>query len=585
MVSPAPSRRSLVGWLLLSLVGILTGLAAYQGWRTAERELQEQAASRLSLYGSSLRGAIAQYQYLPFLLSEDPSVQALLRSQDFTRAPLQDYVSRKLKRVAGRSGAALLYVLDDEGTTVASSNFDASDSLMGQSFRYRPYFQQASAQGEGRFYAIGTTTGQPGYYLAHSVSRRAEVSGVAVVKISLEALQGDWSTAQENVLVADARGVIALSSRKEWRFRTLRLLSEEDQRSIEQQRQYEGVNLAPLGAVQPAWWSSALLLTVPQDPVEEYMVQEMPLRDLGWTLYYLTPLSPVEQRAGESALAALGVLGLLTALWLFQRERRAKMQSLQESRDQLEQRVDERTRELQATQRELIQAGKLAALGQMSAAVAHELNQPLTAMQNFVASSRLLLQKGRLEVVAENLERLLKLVQSVSAIARQLKVFARKSEQTAVQANLQEVLRYALDLFLERLESPSLTLRTEGWEQPIEVVGDPLQLQQLFVNLISNALDAMDGTPDQELIIRVLRQQEQVQVEFLDNGPGIDPEDLPHLFEPFFTRKLDGQGLGLGLSIAYGIAQAHRGRIRAANRDSGGAVFILVLPLPSPTYA
>ncbi len=579
MVSQVPPRRFLIGLLLLIGVGGLTSLAAYQGWRTAEAELQEQATSRLSLYGSSLRGAIAQYQYLPFILSEDPSVQALLRSQDFTRAPLQAHVSRKLQRVAERSGAALLYVLDDQGTTVASSNFEAADSLIGKSFLYRPYFQQAYSQRTGRFYAIGTTTGQPGYYISHSVSRRSTVAGVTVVKISLEGLQTDWSTAQENVLVADARGVIALSSRKEWRFQTLRLLSEEDQRSIQQQRQYEGVSLAPLGAVKPSWWSASRLLTVPEDAVGEYMVQELPLEELGWTLYYLTPLTPVQQRAGESALAALGILGLLSALALFQRERLAKMRSLQESRDQLEQRVDERTRELQATQRELIQAGKLAALGQMSAAVAHELNQPLTAMQTFVASSRLLLQKKRVEVVEENLERLLTLVQSVSAIARQLKVFARKSEQTATQANLNAVLRYALDLFVERREDPSLSIRTEGWEEPIEVTGDPLQLQQLFVNLISNALDVMEAVPHQELIIRAAQDEHQVQVEFLDTGPGIDPEDLPHLFEPFFTRKQDGQGLGLGLSIAYGIAQAHRGHIRAANRDSGGAAFILVLPL------
>lgn len=596
MPAPARARRLTVGIILLLGSGLACWLSARWGWHMAEVELQEQAVSRLSLYSSSLRGAISKYEYLPFILSEDPAVQTLLQTPDFTHNALQEYVSQKLQLASWQSGAALLYILNQSGTAVATSNHADPNSLLGQSFRYRPYFQEAISGRSGRYYAIGTTTRQPGYYISHPISFEERVLGVAVVKINLEEVQEDWESTQENVLVLDARGVIALSSRPDWRFHTLEPLTPTDLESIRRQRQYEGAPLSPLGSLNPqGWFSRTPLLQVsgtsapglpPPEDAQEFLIESQPLEELSWRLLYLTPVSPLNHRATEAALAALGVSLLLTALWLFQRERRAKMRSLQQAHDQLEQRVEERTRELQATQLELIQTGKLAALGQMSATVAHELNQPLTAMQTFVASTQLLLQKGKLETVGENLVRLAELIRNVSSIASQLKVFARKSDLSSAQASLNEVLQFTLSLFENRIPEEQVSLVLEGWEDEWSVPGDAQQLRQLFTNLVSNALDAMSASASRELQIRVqAAAADRVLIEFLDSGSGIEEADLIHLFEPFFTRKPGGQGLGLGLSIAYGIAQAHRGTIRASNRDSGGAAFILELPMNPQTHA
>ena len=185
MPAPARARRLTVGIILLLGSGLACWLSARWGWHMAEVELQEQAVSRLSLYSSSLRGAISKYEYLPFILSEDPAVQTLLQNPDFTHNALQEYVSQKLQLASWQSGAALLYILNQSGTAVATSNHADPNSLLGQSFRYRPYFQEAISGKSGRYYAIGTTTRQPGYYISHPISFEERVLGVAVVKINL----------------------------------------------------------------------------------------------------------------------------------------------------------------------------------------------------------------------------------------------------------------------------------------------------------------------------------------------------------------------------------------------------------------
>ena len=569
-----------VGGLLL-LGSLLTLLVYRWGWQAAEAELQAQAADRLQLYSSSLRSAVSRFEYLPFLLAEDPAVRSLLQSTPGWNSTLSDYVSRKLESAAEQARVSLLYVLNSEGLTLASSNHRPPDSLIGNSFRYRPYFQEAIQGRPGFYYAIGTTTGEPGYYLSHPVREADKLLGVSVAKISLEDLQHDWARSREYVLVTDARDVVALANQSQWRYRTLRPLVAAELAEIQQQRQYEGVTLQPLGNELPGdWVQGPRLFQIPEANGEKFLLHSQALEEPGWHIHYLIPATQLRQQAWQRVILVMGSLGLLLLLGLLQRERRQKLTSLQQAKDLLEQRVIERTRELQEAQRELVRSGKLAALGQMSAAVAHELNQPLTAMQTFVASSRLLLQKGKLETVGENLERLGVLVQSVSAIARQLKVFARKSEAPTTLACLNSVLQSSLELFSSQLEASHVTLRLEGWQQERWVSGDALQLQQLFTNLIGNALDALDSVENPQLTIRLETSEAHLQIEFIDNGSGIDPNDLSHLFEPFFTRKLDGQGLGLGLSIADGIAQAHRGRLSASNAPQTGAIFTLELPRP-----
>jgi two-component system C4-dicarboxylate transport sensor histidine kinase DctB len=214
----------------------------------------------------------------------------------------------------------------------------------------------------------------------------------------------------------------------------------------------------------------------------------------------------------------------------------------------------------------------------MSAAIAHEVNQPLAAIRTFMASTKIYLQRGDSRQVTKNLDLIDGLAERMANITTHLKAFARKSEPgRPEQVEVARAVDGALFLVESQIKAAGVRLN-RSVEPGLRVSGYAVQLEQVLVNLIANALDAVADVKAPAIDIEVRAAQDTVRIRIADNGPGIPPEVIERIFDPFMTTKPIGKGLGLGLSITYGIVQDFHGRMHAENRAGGGAELIVELP-------
>lgn len=605
----SPVRRRRLRRLAALAGGLITVTLLWWVWHwqfdNALREARRHADTRLALYTSSLDGALERFAYLPDLLARQPLIRSALgrQPQDTLNAAMVRRINEHLSRVAARSGAEAIYLMNSRGLTVAASNHAREDSFVGHRYDYRPYFRQAMRGGQGEFFAVGSTTGRPGYFVSAPVTSgggsapitaeeaAAPPLGVVAVKVSLESLQADWRQAGEKVLLTDANGVVILSSRADWRYRYLGRLDAEALDEIRAQRQFNGADLRPLGERL----GDDSLLVDGSGVGERFFTAtaDSGAGGLGWQMHYLVPVRPLYASARNAVLVAgaLCLALLLLGLWLRERQQRLWLRErearlMRDANERLESRVEARTRELESAQAELVQAGKLAALGTMAAGIAHELNQPLAGIRTYAASGARLLERGRPESARDNFQRIQALSERLAALIRQLKLFARKGGARE-PIDLRARLDFVLELLDERIarQRVGLEFALPEDEQPILVAGDSVRIEQLLTNLLRNALDALRDVAAPRLIVSVAVSDARVVLTISDNGPGIDEALIEQLFDPFFTTKEVGDGLGLGLFIAYGIVQDLDGRIRAENRRGaqGGADFIVELPRASVT--
>ena len=575
-------------WLWLGgivLATILVWQLTLWAYQDALDELIETGGERLTLYSGTLREALSRYAYLPYVLSRNPAVRGLLADNaDNSR------VNRYLEDLNREAGSQALYIMDNSGTTLASSNWRDPLSYVGQNYGFRPYFLDAMAGGQGTFFAIGVTTGEPGYFMSHPVRSAEGIIGVTVVKVDLAPLQEDWHKGGETVLVSDANDVLFLSSRPAWRYRTLNRLTDAQRRRIRAGRQYGNQSLDRLP------FTSQQQLAAGQQVIRYanapyLMISRSLSNTLDWQLHYLVPLSPVRER--WQTVAAIGtVLSLLIlSLGLYARERRQKKISRNKAREaeaiqamnvRLQEEIAERSRTEQAlreTQAELVQAGKLAALGHMAAGIVHELNQPISAIRTQAASGRLLLERREPGKLQEVLAAVTRMTDHMAAITAQLKTFARKAPPTREKVLVQDCLDGALTMTAALFAEHRVSLERQVSPQPLMVMGDPGRLKQVLVNLLRNAVDAMRDSPERSLQVSLAADEQEALVTISDSGSGIAEKDFEELFTPFFTTKEVGEGLGLGLSISYRIVNDLGGTIRAWNRAGGGAAFSVRIPL------
>jgi len=585
-------RRTLhrkAAFLALALVAF-TALASWVAYRWAETGARDALTvngdQRLGLYASSIRNAVGRYDYLPVLTARDHDVLALLAHPS---DPQRSVVNLRLEEANAAAGSAALYVVDRDGLALASSNWrDPAQSFVGQRYDFRPYFRQAVEGGSGRYFGIGVTTGIPGYFLSHAVRTADGLTGIAVVKIDLDPVQRDWTAGGERVLVTDENGIVFLASHADWKYRALRPLPADIRARLAETRQYDRTEHLTLGLREgPAVENGARLVSLPgrrDGERQDFLMQELALPEFGWTIRFLSDLEPVRaQAAGAAVLAGLVVLLLATGLALNQ-QRRQTLRLQREARGLLERRVDERTAELVAANRvlreaqeELVQAGKLAALGQMSAALAHEINQPLAAIRTFVASTRILAERGETAMVRDNLGMIEDLAERMAVLSGHLKDFARKGPARIEAVPVARTLDRALTLLAPRLRQDDVAVRRDVPPDAL-VRGDSVRLEQVFINLLRNAADAMESCDERRLTLTAERTAEGWEIRIRDSGTGIAEAHQFQLFDPFFTTKEVGQGLGLGLSLSYGIVRDFGGTLRAENNPDGGACFVVLLP-------
>ncbi|WLG22241.1 ATP-binding protein [Pseudomonas sp. FP1154] len=576
---PRPLRLSLYTLLILSGAIIAATLAV----RHAERQALEEDASRanqqLALYANSLHTLIERYRALPAVLALDPELRSALKGPVSTAQ--QDALNRKLEQINGAAKSSTLELLDHTGLAVAASNWRLPSSYVGHNYGFRPYFLQTRTQGTGRFYAVGVTSGIPGYFLSSAVTDdNGEFLGAMVVKLEFPELEREWRQGSDTLLVSDARGIIFIANREGWRYRHLQPLTDSDHAELKATRQYDKQPLQPL-AVEPLRRfddNSHLARVEAPDGAVDYLWESLPLTTEGWTLHLLRrPQIAFEDRR-NAGLAAAGLWLALVFLLLFlnQRWRLAKLR--QRSREELERLVEERTRDLRTAQDGLVQSAKLAALGQMSAALAHEINQPLTAQRMQLATLRLLLDHGRVDDAYKAIKPLDDMLTRMAALTGHLKTFARKSPSgLRERLDLAVVVDQALQLLDTRLRdeqvSTVLHLTRPAW-----VSGDAIRLEQVLINLLRNALDAMAGQPLKRLEVRLEADEQLWRLTVSDSGTGIAEEHLSQVFDPFFTTKAVGDGLGLGLAVSFAIIHESGGRLTADNHENG-AQFCVTLPI------
>jgi two-component system C4-dicarboxylate transport sensor histidine kinase DctB len=535
-----------------------------------------RAEGRLSLYRSTVVAELDRFSHLTFVLARDPFVMETAAGGP--TAPLDG----RLASFASQSGLDAIYLMDFEGLTISASNAGSARSFVGQNYSFRPYFQDALAGGTGRFYGIGATTGLPGYFIAESVvSDLGEALGVIAIKIDLTRLENSWREGGEQVLLTNADGVVLLASNPDWRYRTLTPLDAGQRAAIAEARQFPGQALDPLD------WR--------EGPGDSAVIGGMEVIHLassdlphGWQLHYFASVDPVATRSWLATVIAVMIAGGVALVFLMRRNAQTQAALTALEREEAELRraydllaveIDDRRaaeRRLERTRDELARASRLAALGQLAASVTHELGQPITAMRNHLAAAEM----GGSERAIPSLAGL---VERMEGITRQLKFFANPGEDALKPVDLVQAMREALKLVAPNLDTHAVELVQDLPDGPVVVQGNALRIEQVMVNILRNAIDAMEDGDRRELTVRVGSAGGLAWFAVADRGHGLGQSSLLELQEPFVTSRESGQGMGLGLAISAGIVKEHHGVMTARNRDGGGAVFRVEIPLAETT--
>ncbi|WP_147469760.1 sensor histidine kinase, partial [Pseudomonas savastanoi] len=592
-VKPRLIRQLFLPPLILMLMIGLGYIAYLISEHSGIKSLRETGERQLELHARTVESEISKYTYLPSVLELESSVSQLLNKPS---PELQQQVNRYLEGMNRRSGSRAIYVMDTTGRVLATSNWRDSDSYQGEDLSFRAYFQDAVRGLPGRFYGIGTTTGESGYYLAHGLEDKGRIIGVAVIKVRLEALEERWQRARLEAFVSDENGIIILSSDPARRLKSVRPLTPQVKERLARSLQYY-------------WWPLNELVPLERETLSEgveklvfpanvsvdrehkqvsYLAQSRPLSDTAWHLTLLTPLEDLRREAANQGMLVAVACALVTFLLIAWNERRkvistrlAAREALQAANNELERKIAERTEHLRASnerlkaqirerrqaedtlrraQDELVQAGKLAAIGQMSTSIAHELNQPLAALRTLSGNTVRFLERGALDTASANLRTINDLVDRMGRITASLRAFARRGDDQG-QAQLSKAVEAAAQLLGVRLEQSGLTLHRDFVDATLSI--DQTRLEQILVNLIGNALDAMFNQPAPELWLTGSIEDGRYRLRVRDNGHGIDTETRKHLFEPFFTTKTGEQGLGLGLTLSASLAAAAGGSLSA----------------------
>lgn len=579
--TPKLFKRFVLTWILvLPLIFYAFFIGAKQ-WLSAN--LYETSHRTLSLYVSGLKEILNKYKALPNIYADHPVMLELLENPGDTN--LKHQANILLEKFNGVSGASDTYVLDREGITLAASNWNKSKSFVGRSFNFRPYFQDALTSGTGRFFALGTTSLQRGYYMSSAVKNAlGETKGVVVVKVDVAQVEQGWRAPNFDVLVTDTASIVFLASRSEWLYNALEDPSSDALAELGRTRRYANKTIGRLpfqiDTARLPWHHTFRPLITTK---KTYLVTRQDIPSAGWQVWILANRTPMMNTAyayafGGVLLISLGVIAIVSLIERRQGLLRAH-HTLENSANELEHQVERRTADLKHAQTALVQAGKMAALGQMSVGINHELNQPLTAIRAYADNAGKLLKQDRKDEVLENLQLISSLSERMGDIILRLKIFARPSTDERSSHVLQEVIRVTRNVVDPRLKKDRVQLELQLPDQDITVLVNDVRLEQVLVNLINNAIDALEPHHDQKIILKARIQGHDAIVSVQDFGDGISADVIDHLFEPFFTTKKIGIGLGLGLSISSGIIAEFGGDLKADNLPDGGAVFSFNIPL------
>ena len=597
-------RRMWWTYAVFALLAVVASLWAGGeiGRHRAEAALEEQARMDARLNAALLRTVLEKYRALPFVLSQDAALAAALAGKD---AGAFERLSQKLENLAAGTKAAVIYVIDKDGIAVSASNWREPTSFVGNDYRFREYFQGAVERGQAEHFALGTVSKKPGLYISQRISGSNGLLGVVVVKVEFDDVEADWNASGTPSYVVDERGIVLITSLPSWRFMTIGRIAEDRLTAIRESLQFGAAPLQPLPLDLIRNLGDGLdvvEIVMPGDAGKtRFLDVGMPVPATGWQLQHLVTLGPSVDAGIREArmLALLILLPLLAAAAFLLRRRHAitlRISREQQAREELERRVVERTldlsqardrlqaeiighksteQKLQAVQQDLVQANRLAILGQVAAGVAHEINQPVATIRAYADNARTFLDRGQAAPAGENLESIAALTERIGAITEELKTFARKGRGSAEPTGLKDVIEGAVMLLRSRFAGRMDLLDIDLPPPELQVMGNRIRLEQVLINLLQNALEAVAPKAGEGRVeVRTSADAEMITVTVADNGPGIPPDIRKGLFTPFNTSK--ESGLGLGLVISKDIVGDYGGRMEVVS-DSGGSRFIVHL--------
>ena len=551
--------------LVLVALGVVLVTNRWMSERFTETT-RNRADLRLAFYSGNIISELQRTSIVPLLLSGDPAISEALAKSEFSGT------SRRLMGVQSEINAASILLLDRDGIARGATN----RNLLGTNHRTRPYFVQASRSVDTVFTASEAPGGGFDFTYSRMIMSEGKALGVIVVAADLSKYERAWSGLQDVVLVTDSEGKVILATEPRWHGMTL--------------------DEVTTTTDVPSAFDRALsaTATLAQTPPDAYLRGEAVLRTearvpfQGWRMVSFAAYDSVREKVnGVLALELMGFAILMT-LTFYLLSRRAWSQSMLAQRESAELRLlnsrlsreiaerEKVQKTLEVAELTLAQSSKLAALGEMSAAVSHELNQPLAAMKTYLAGARLLVQRKRLEEALSSFQRIDDLIERMGAITRQLKSYARKGTEALEPVDMRQALSTALSMMEPQLKARVVKITRSIPRQPVMVMADRLRLEQVIINLLRNALDATKEVrePMVELHLSVA---DQAILMVRDNGTGIS--ELESIFEPFYTTKKPGEGVGLGLAISSSIMTDLGGRLTARNAAGGGAEFEVQLPV------
>lgn len=554
-----PILKGVVFVLLALAIGTLVSL--YAGSLSYFRLQEEQRAEdRLSLYVRSLDETIERFQHLPYMLARDPFVTQFRPNQSTA-------LNQRLEDFATASKLEAIYLMDQTGTVVASSNHNLQTSFLRQNYGFRPYFQAALQGKRGQYFGVGATTGRPGFFLSEPViSDDGNVVAVIAIKLDMSELQNTFQTSNEHLFVSDSNGIVVLASDREWLYKSIEPLTDVKRDTIRNSRQFGAIELAQLN-----WTIGPRLSALVAD--KPFIYVNRAANELGWKVHYLLEETRMREQATfvtvVLAMIWLLLFGLLTFYW--SSRTRLALGAAQKSRNELQR----SNGELRLAQKKLAQTSKLAALGQLAASVTHELGQPISALRNHIIAAEISgeLAKGDL---ASHLTRV---VDRMENLTGQLRVFSKSGEDAMAATDLRLTVEDALALTRHSIDEANIELQWSVPEEAFQVWGNRMRLEQVVVNLIKNAILAMEEVSNPQLEIALSKVGDQFRLSVADTGHGVKGNDIKTMQEPFYTTRASGEGMGLGLAISTDIVADHNGEMSVSDRPAGGAVFFVDLPI------
>ncbi|WP_186420132.1 ATP-binding protein [Bosea sp. CS1GBMeth4] len=601
-MAPSDTRAQWIGkrrlWIVFALAAVAIAscavlIAGDAGRSRAIAAMRGRAADAATLALAILRGELEKHRALPVILARDPDVHAALTDGD------RHALDLKLEAIARETRAAVIYVLGKDGLAIAASNWREPTSFVGNDYAFRDYFSGAVSGGAAEQFALGTVSKRPGLYITSRVGDGEDPLGVVVVKVEFDRVEADWRALGGQTYAVDRRGVVLISTVADWRFRTEIALAAHMAAEIRQSLQFGAapLTLLPLrrdGEIVRGTGAAA----------GAHVASRIPVATTDWQLEVLMPVGAAirdEQVRLQTLVALLLMPGAALgafALWrrqvnLARRDAEARVKAELERRvaertlalaganDRLVEEMAERTRaqqRLSDAREELAKANRLATLGQVTAGVAHEINQPLAAMRTYAENARAFL--GRADAAAADgaLARIVGLTDRIGTITDTLRGFARRGGGPHGPVDLGEALGGALMILDAALRHAGIAPALPEPAEPVFVLARPVELEQVLVNLMRNAIEAMTEAQDGRapcLAIDVAIRGEQVDIAISDNGPGLDAAALAALFAPFRTTK--PRGLGLGLVISQDIVASFGGTLSATSRKGEGSTFTISL--------